>query len=298
MNYSEAEHWLRTELHKIYEEREAATIAGWVIEHITGLPRMERLKQNTAEITQEHASKIADTARRLLAYEPVQYVLQESHFYGLKLFVNNQVLIPRPETEELVDWILQDVAASGKEVWEQKKGEADATKTMKILDVGTGSGCIALALKKNLPKAEVWGCDTSDGALTVARRNGSDLDIRVDFVGLNFLDEAQRKQLPTVDIIVSNPPYVPQGEKQNMRPNVAEYEPATALFVPDNDPLLFYKALAYFGKDRLYANGSIYCELHEDYAQQTGSLFAQLGYKQVETKKDMQGKERMLRARF
>ena len=147
-----------------------------------------------------------------------------------------------------------------------------------------------------MPKAEVWGCDISEEALNVARRNGSALNIRVDFQGLNFLDEAQQKLLPTVNIIVSNPPYIPLKDKEQMNANVVDHEPHTALFVPDNDALIFYKALAQFGKKRLYENGSIYMEIHEELANDVLNLFKENGYSNVELKKDMQGKDRMIKA--
>lgn len=146
-----------------------------------------------------------------------------------------------------------------------------------------------------MPKAEVWGCDVSEKALNVARRNGSALDIRVDFQGMNFLDEAQQKQLPLVDIVVSNPPYIPFYNKEHMNPNVVNHEPHTALFVPNDDALLFYKALAQFGKQRLYKNGSIYVEIHEDLGHDVVTLFEKEGYVNVELKKDMQGKDRMVK---
>ena len=225
----------------------------------------------------------------------MQYALGECHFYGLKLFVDKHVLIPRPETEELVGWIIKDVKASGKDVFKRGQFEADETTQLKILDVGTGSGCIALALKKSMPKAEVWGCDVSDEALAVARRNGSELDIRVDFVGLDFLNEEQQRQLPTVDIIVSNPPYIPLRDKDTMHPNVIDYEPHFALFVPNDEALIFYQALADFGKQRLYNNGSIYAEIHEYLSQEVVDLFEKENYC-VELKKDMQGKNRMVKA--
>jgi release factor glutamine methyltransferase len=248
------------------------------------------------EITDLQIEKLGLMIQRLLKHEPVQYVTGEAYFAGLKLFVDKNVLIPRPETEELVQWVISDVKASGKKVFERKQGEADATDSLKILDVGTGSGCIALALKAAMPKAEIWGCDTSDAALNIARRNGSALNIRVDFVGLNFLDTPQRKQLPTVDIIVSNPPYIPKKDKENIQSNVLNHEPHLALFVPDHDALIFYKALAQFGKDRLYNNGFIFCEINEEAADNVKQIFAKAGYVNIEIKKDMQGKERMIRA--
>jgi release factor glutamine methyltransferase len=168
---------------------------------------------------------------------------------------------------------------------------------LKILDIGTGSGCIALALKKAMPKAEVWGCDVSEEALNVARRNGARLDIRVDFQGVDFLDEGQQRQLPSVDIMVSNPPYIPLSGKAAMQQNVVGYEPHLALFVPDEDPLLFYKAMVAFAGRRLHESGTIYLEMHEDLAGDVAELFRSEGFGQVQLKKDMQGKDRMLRAR-
>jgi release factor glutamine methyltransferase len=230
-----------------------------------------------------------------MRHEPVQYILNKAWFYGMQLYVNNDVLIPRPETEEMVQWIIDDVKKSDKDVFIRRASEADVTTELKIMDVCTGSGCIALALKKTMPKAEVWGCDISEEALNVARRNGSLLNIRVDFQGLDFLDEAQQRSLPTVDIIVSNPPYVPENEKATMMSNVLHHEPHLALFVPENDALLFYKALAQFGRQRLYDNGSMYMEIHEGLAQQVADLFNQQGYNNISVKKDMQGKERMVK---
>lgn len=295
MKWGEAEIWLRKELAGLYDEAESANIASWVLEHLTGAARIDRLTRRDEPLRVEQLHQLTEVHHRLLQHEPVQYVLGESFFYGLKLFVDNNVLIPRPETEELVDWVVKDVKAAGKDVFERRPFEADATTVLKVLDVGTGSGCIALALKKAMPKAEVWGCDVSEGALNVARRNGSELDIRVDFQGLNFLDPTQQKSLPTVDIVVSNPPYIPLNNKEAMRPNVLAHEPHTALFVPDNDALVFYGALAIFGHHRLYEGGSIYCEIHEDLGPAVVALFEREGYSAV-LRKDMQGKDRMVKA--
>lgn len=295
MKWGEAEIWLRKELAGLYDEAEAANIASWVMEHLTGAPRLDRITRSNEPLRVEQLHHLTEVHHRLLQHEPVQYVLGESYFYGLKLFVDSNVLIPRPETEELVDWVVRDVKAAGKDVFERRPNEADFTTVLKVLDVGTGSGCIALALKKAMPKAEVWGCDISEGALNVARRNGSELDIRVDFQGLDFLDSAQQKSLPTVDIVVSNPPYIPLNDKETMRPNVVAHEPHTALFVPDNDALVFYGALAAFGHHRLYSGGSIYCEIHEDLGPAVVAIFEREGYT-TELRRDMQGKNRMVKA--
>ena len=296
MKIGEAEIWLRKELGSLYDEREATNIASLVLENITGLSKIDRSVKKEERLIVQQLHHLTEIHHRLLRHEPVQYALGEAHFFGLNLYVDRHVLIPRPETEELVDWVIKDVKSSGKNVFEKKANEADETTELKIIDVGTGSGCIALALKKIMPKAEVWACDVSDDALNIARRNGSELDIRVDFVGLDFLDETQTKQLPTVDIIVSNPPYIPLKNKVDMHSNVVDYEPHTALFVPNDDALVFYKALAAFGKHRLYENGSIYAEIHEDSGQEVIDIFQRDGY-MVELRKDMQGKDRMIKAK-
>lgn len=296
MKIGEAERQVKERLASIYEEGEAQSIANLVIDHITSLSKSERLLKKNEMLATAQAKQLQTDMERLLQHEPVQYVMNKAWFYGMELFVDKNVLIPRPETEELVAWIVDDVKASGKDVFVKDDLKADETTVLKILDVGTGSGCIALALKKAMPKAEVWGCDVSEEALTVARRNGAALNIRVDFQGVDFLDAAQQKQLPTVDVVVSNPPYIPYHNKEQMSANVLAYEPHTALFVPDDNALIFYKALAQFGKHRLYKNGSVYMEIHEDLANEVASLFDKEGYSNVEVKKDMQGKNRMVKA--
>jgi release factor glutamine methyltransferase len=297
MKLFEAEQYLKEELKAIYNEQEAASIASLAAEHITGFSKTKRVSRKQDQLSALQSEQLQSHLQRLKTGEPIQYITNKSWFCGMELYVDKNVLIPRPETEELVQWIIDDVKASGKDVFVRKPMEADETTQLKVLDVGTGSGCIALALKKIMVKAEVWGCDVSEEALNVARRNGSTLNIRVDFQGLNFLDEAQQKLLPTVDIIVSNPPYVPLKDKEEMHTNVVDHEPHTALFVSNNDPLIFYKALAGFGKKRLYENGSIYMEIHEDLGQDVVALFKQNGYSNVELKKDMQKKDRMVRVR-
>lgn len=295
MKIGEAEGWLAQQLQTGNDDVEAAKMASMILEHLTGMDNGTRRLHREEPLNVHQLHHLTEMNQRLQHHEPVQYVLGEAWFYDFKLYVDKNVLIPRPETEELVDWILRGVKASGKPVFERGATEADATNELKILDVGTGSGCIALALKRKMPRAEVWGCDMSEDALNVARRNGAELNIRVDFVGLNFLDAAQRRQLPTVDIIVSNPPYIPLQESGTMHRNVVAHEPHQALFVPDEDPLIFYSALAEFGKERLYSGGAIYAEIHERLGSAVSKMFEEKGYA-VELKKDMQGKERMVKA--
>jgi len=297
MKLSEAKAKVKAALLGIYEAGESEAIATWLLADLTGMDQGKNMEISSRELDQQEIQTLDKSINRLRQNEPLQYITGKSWFYGMELFVDRHVLIPRPETEELVDWIVRTVKAEGPAVWNSEKNKADKTTQLKILDIGTGSGCIALALKKALPLAEVWGCDLSEEALNVARRNGAALDIRVDFQGMDFLDEKQQHQLPSVDIIVSNPPYIPLSGKKDMHPNVVEYEPHLALFVPDQDPLVFYRAIAGFGKHRLHEGGSIYLEIHEDLAAAVMEIFRLEGYQQIQLKKDMQGKDRMLLVR-
>jgi release factor glutamine methyltransferase len=296
MNIGEAEKHIRQQLNNLYDGSESASIALLLLEHCTTFTATDIVLHREQAMTTEQEERLEAALQRLQKAEPLQYITNKAWFYGLELYVDKNVLIPRPETEELVDWVVRDVKASGKDVFEKGTTDADATTSLKIVDVGTGSGCIALAVKKAMPKAEVWGCDVNEEALNVARRNGSSLNVRVDFQGINFLDAPQQKFLPTVDIIISNPPYIPLVQKDSLHPNVVEHEPHTALFVQDEDPLIFYKAIAHFGKKRLYQNGAIYVEVHEDLSNEAAAVFDSTGYRAVELKKDMQGKNRMLKA--
>jgi release factor glutamine methyltransferase len=295
MTIAGAAQWLKTELTLLYNESEAAHISLMVLEKLTGMPHAKIKLHKDEPLDAHQLQQLTDIHRRLASHEPVQYIVNEAWFYDFPLYVDASVLIPRPETAELADWIIGDVRSSGKRVRVKSPTGADRTDELKILDVGTGSGCIALALKKKLPLAAVWGCDKSEAALNVARRNASQMDIRVDFVGLDFLNEPLRKQLPTVDIIVSNPPYIPAAEKEGLAPNVLLHEPHTALFVPDEDPLIFYRAIAQFGHRRLHAGGAIYLEVHEALCDEVVHLMMGEGYNTT-FKKDMQGKDRMVKA--
>jgi release factor glutamine methyltransferase len=294
MKLQEAQRMVIEGLRDLYEEGEAANISFLALEHLTGFTRTQQLQQASFTLPVGKLTELRSLLQRLQQHEPIQYIMNKAWFYGLELYVDKDVLIPRPETEELVDWVIRDVRAAGIDVFERKGAQADVTQNLKIMDIGTGSGCMALSLKKAMPKAEVWGCDISDRALNVARRNGSELDIRVDFQSVNFLDAAQQKHLPSVDIVVSNPPYVPQSNAGSMRPNVIQFEPHTALFVPDEDALLFYRSIAAYGGHRLHPDGSMYLEIHEELGKGVEELFTEAGYR-VEIKKDMQGKDRMVK---
>ncbi len=268
------------QLQGIYDASEAAAITGWLAEAVTNTRKTDRQLRQEQELTVIQKEQWDAAVARLLQNEPLQYVLNEAWFYGLKFYVDKNVLIPRPETEELVDWIIENHSQSG---------------ALQILDIGTGSGCIPISLKKTLPQASVQAIDISAAALAVATQNALTLHADIDFAVLDFLDTGSTKALPVFDIIVSNPPYIPQLHARDMDANVLRYEPATALFVPDNDPIIFYKAIALFGKEHLNSNGSIYLELYDVYHTEVNDFYKEQGYQTV-ILQDMQGKQRMLKA--
>ncbi len=281
MTVQEGTYYILNQLRTIYDDSEASQITDWVMEKITGSMKTERMMYKNESLSAKEESQIKENIERLLKHEPVQYVLTESWFCGIKFYVDKNVLIPRPETEELVEWIVSH--------YKKNAGE------LKILDIGSGSGCIPVSLKQKLPAAEVWSCDISSSAIEVATKNAGSVNAEVNFLELDFLNPAQRDQLPLFDIIVSNPPYIPEKDKAQMDPNVLNYEPATAFFVPDNDPLIFYAAIADFGKQHLKKYGNIFLEIHENLGPAVAELLSFNGYS-AEIKKDMQQKDRMVKS--
>lgn len=281
MTVQEATYYLLNKLRTIYADSEASQIIDLVMEKITGSMKTERMLYKNEPLSGKEETQVKQYAERLLQHEPVQYVLNESWFCGIKFYVDNNVLIPRPETEELVEWMVNEYKAKNKE--------------LKILDIGTGSGCIPISLKKKLSAAEVWSCDISTGAIEVAKKNAASANATINFIELDFLNKAERDKLPMFDIIASNPPYIPEKDKALMNPNVLNYEPATALFVPDNDSLIFYAAIVDFGKEHLKQDGNIFLEIHEDLGKAVVELLQSKGYT-AELKKDMQQKDRMVKS--
>ncbi|MBC6608367.1 peptide chain release factor N(5)-glutamine methyltransferase [Hymenobacter sp. BT188] len=271
---------LTTALGGIYPEPEAAAIAGQVIEHYLELTPLTRRMQAVELLPIEKEQLIEAAQARLLRHEPLQYVLGTAHFAGLELEVTPATLIPRPETEELVALIIK----------EQKKAPQ-----LTILDIGTGSGCIPVALSQALPTARVIGVDISVEALAVARRNAARYAPSVELQQVDILRDVPAGIAPrSLAVLVSNPPYVLESERARMRPNVLEYEPATALFVPDNDPLLFYRRIAELGQELLRPGGKLYFEINEQYATAVLNLLAELGYAGGQIQQDIFGKDRMV----
>ena len=283
MTLNEARTVLTKELNKFYDNDELRNIIELVIEHITNMPRAEQVKNKAPYLTCTQLENLDEITERLKKNEPVQYVLGEAWFAGMKFKVNKNVLIPRPETEELVDWIV-------------KEAVSHEPRAASILDVGTGSGCIPITLKKKLPKVKVSAIDVCSEALFTATENAVELNADVDFLLLDFLDEEKWKELGQYDVIVSNPPYVKQHEINTMHERVKEFEPHLALFVPDDDALLFYKKLSAFSTDHLKPKASLFVEINETLGEQVINLFRSAGFANIELRKDMQGKDRMVKS--
>lgn len=278
MDIQQAFQNIKTQLETVYDPAEAANIADWVIEALTGYRLSERIKHGNEVLTTGQMTRLETYIPQLLLHRPVQYVLGESYFYGLKLWVDESVLIPRPETEELVDWILKST---------------EAGVPLELIDIGTGSGCIPLALKKNRPEAAVYAVDISEQALAVAQKNARALELDIRLRLMDILDPEQGAALPQFDIIVSNPPYITVAEKSTILANVLDYEPHLALFVSNNDPLQFYKAIEVFAREKLKPGGRVFLELHRDFAEETAGYYREKGWNTT-LRKDMQDNDRML----
>lgn len=255
------------------EEREAKSIARIVFEDAFRLFDYQSIQPFL------HLEKLQAIQARLINKEPVQYILGQADFYGLKFKVTPDVLIPRPETEELVYWILESVNKSN----------------LKIVDIGTGSGCIPITLKKKLPTAEITGVDISQEVLIIAQQNAQLNKVSVNFQQVDILKEANWQQLPKFDIIASNPPYIPYNEIRLMPKQVTAFEPNLALFVDNQEPLIFYQKIAQFALLKLNQGGQLFYECNEFNAKEVVLILKQLGFSQVELQKDMEGKERMVR---
>lgn len=273
-----------TRMSGIYPLREAENMANMLIQHCFGLSRAMQQLQIDKRLSKREIQILDMAVSRLLLAEPIQYVLGSTEFYGLELEVAPEVLIPRTETEELVDIIIRD----------------NRNEDIDILDVGTGSGCIALALKNTFSHSHVTAIDISEEALMLARRNAKSHNLAVEFKQCNILDTTlclnvlKRK----FHIIVSNPPYVLQKEKEQMADNVLRYEPHMALFVEDNDPQLFYRKIMHFARRSLKPGGKLYFEINENYADETASLFDRDTFDMPEILTDFRGKNRFLMVRI
>ncbi len=276
MQIKKAYELMINQLKTIYEEGESKSIARIVFEDAFQVFNTNRI----GELSERQTQRFEEVLNRLVQREPVQYVLGEADFYGLKFKVDQRVLIPRQETEELVHWILESV---------------DKEAALRILDIGTGSGCIPITLKTKLPAAEIHALDVSPEALALAQENADLHQKEIHFHEVDILDKSAWTTLPDFDVIVSNPPYIPHKESHLIPDWVKEYEPNLALFVTNDKPLVFYDTIAAFALSKLKANSSLFFESNEFYAQSVKVILEAKNMRNIEVKKDLNGKERMLK---
>lgn len=270
--------YLKTCLGFQYSDNELRGFGNWILEHLFDYTITDALLNADRTLTEKNSSDLEFIIKHLKQEKPIQQIVGYSWFYGRKFLVNEHVLIPRPETEELVDWMLKD-----------------SLNDTSILEVGTGSGCIAITLALNT-NATIVSIDVSELALKQAKTNALALNASVAFCKADVLDDSSCERFDCFDVIVSNPPYVLESDKQTMSNNVLEYEPHLALFVSSDDPLLFYRAIATMATRKLNANGVLYFEIHENYGQETLDMLSLIGFKELELRKDLQGKDRMVKA--
>ena len=268
------------ELTPLYDAGEAESFFYLILEAKHQLKRVDLALQPDLVFSKAELETWNLILEQLKKEIPIQYLLGSTHFYGLEFEVNSNVLIPRPETEELVDWIIQS-----------SKFKVQSSK-FKILDIGTGSGCIAISLAKNLPNAEVFALDVSDKALATAQKNAELNQVTIQFIHQSILETENLGQ--QFDLIVSNPPYVRHLEKQEIKKNVLDNEPHLALFVEDNDALIFYRKIAQLAKKNLCPNGQLYFEINQYLGQETLDLLQEMGFKDITLRKDIYGNDRMI----
>ncbi|MDX8341330.1 peptide chain release factor N(5)-glutamine methyltransferase [Draconibacterium sp. IB214405] len=272
--------YIREELAPYYPETEISGFVQMMMDRVFGLSYTQMILEKDRVFDKEEQAMVTAIVNRLKTHEPIQYILGVTEFYGLQLGVKPGVLIPRPETEELVEWICK----------------TEILENSKIVDIGTGSGCIALALKNVISNAEVFAVDTSEDALEVAAENARQNKLEITFKHANIL-KWQEYEWQQFDVIVSNPPYVRECEKGLMETNVLEHEPELALFVSDNDPLIFYRTIAEFASKQLNEGGFLFFEINEYLGDEMIELVNGLGFKSIELRRDLNNKNRMLKCK-
>ena len=273
--FSKIQHQLKDH----YPSREAQNLAFWLMEHFYQLDRAAVVLNTPFHPTDEAIQQVDKAIGRLSNKEPIQYVLGETYFLGKKFKTDTRALIPRTETEELVQLVIHENRLSN----------------LRIVDIGTGSGCIAISLSLGMESPKVFATDFSREALELARENARFHQSNVDFLHHDILLEPL--PVDTLDIMVSNPPYIPVKDKSNMHSNVLDYEPGSALFVPDDEPLLFYEKIARIASEKLVHNGKLYFEIHESFGSDVHVLLTELGFENIAIIQDMQGKDRIAQAK-
>lgn len=271
--------YIKDNLSDTYTPSEGAALAKWILTDVFHFSVTELYGGKGTNFPENERKRLEDILGRLKNFEPMQYILGEARFDGRTFRVTPDVLIPRPETEELVDWIVHDHPKSH----------------LRVLDIGTGSGCIPITLALRLDRPEVAAWDISGQALAVARENAETHGVKIAFSQTDILCP-HVPSINKVDILVSNPPYVTENERADMAPNVLDWEPELALFVPDNDPLRFYRRIAGLGRELLVPGGSLYFEINRSYGKEMVQLLHDLGYREVEIRQDLSGNDRMTKA--
>lgn len=279
MTLPEIKNLFLQKLDPLYPETEILSFFYLLLEHHFGTKKVDLALEPELMRKEWPGEHFIEALDQLLEERPIQYITGHAEFAGHVFKVNENVLIPRPETEELVQWMLESI---------------DRNHPVKILDIGTGSGCIPITLALKLPGAEVHALDVSEDALGLARENAQRLDARVRFFKLDIL--SAESLVEDYDVIVSNPPYVRMSEKNEMRGNVLKHEPDLALFVKDEDPLIFYRRIAELSSEALTENGMLFFEINENLSESTQDILSRLSYRNIETRKDIYGKNRMIRA--
>ncbi|MGE6219366.1 peptide chain release factor N(5)-glutamine methyltransferase [Nubsella zeaxanthinifaciens] len=288
MQFIELVQLYQDKLNLLYDEEEVQSLFLMAIKDTLGYNRSDYLLNKQQIVPDTALLRLNNILNELVLGKPIQYILAYTEFYGLKFNVNPSVLIPRPETEELVEWILTTC---------RKTSDEDYSKlNISLLDIGTGSGCIAIVLKKHLPKAQVSAIDISTSALTTAKQNALLNEVPVVFIEDDILNSQIEAKMLNLDVIVSNPPYIMEEEKTAMHQNVLANEPHTALFVANDRPLIFYESIADFANKHLKPGGRLYFEINAALGKETVKMLHDKGFENIRLKLDMQGKERMISA--
>ena len=268
MTINESYLYLKEQLKSYYSSNELTNIINIVFENLLNYKNVDRILNQDKEISKENQIQLIQISTDLKNYKPIQYIFNQTFFGGLKLFVNEHCLIPRPETEELANLVLEEL-----------KNNAGKNEPKSVLDIGTGSGCLSIFLAYNSPNQIYTALDISNETLDIARKNAQRYNLSaLNFKALDFLNEANWDNLSNFDIIVSNPPYIPENERKNLASNVVDYEPSMALFVDDNTPLIFYQKIIEFSKIHLNQNGIIFVEINQDFYKETLNLFKNNGF--------------------
>ena len=282
MKIGELNEHFALELEQLYDRDEAKALFALAAEHVFNLPILKLRMMDDLDTDFIHLQKLLSILNDLMIGKPIQHILEQAYFYGSVFKVNQHVLIPRPETEELVDWIISDCKLTPK-------------KELSLLDIGTGSGCIPISLKKHLPKSEISTLDISSEAIEIAKENAETIGVQIQFINAD-INEYQTED--KFDVIVSNPPYIRDLEKKEMHSNVLSHEPHLALFVSDENPLIFYQVIADFARTNLKKGGLLYFEINEHLGKEMVQMLTDKRFENIELRQDMQGKNRMIKAKI